>query len=334
MGIKASPTCVMAYDQAVGYLIGEPNQGMRYMFTMMNNARLSVGLQGLGLGDRAYQRALEYANERRQGRAPGAPAGEQSLIVDLPDVRRMLLTMRASNEALRCLTYLNAECLDLAVHHPDEAVRRQRAELADLLTPITKGWGTDLGVEVTSLAIQVFGGMGYIEETGVAQHYRDARIAPIYEGTNGIQAMDLVGRKLPLRAGGVVTDFLDGIAATADEVKAAGDSLAPIGDRLDEALAALREATEWLMTNGLADPNNALAGATPYLRMCGIVTGGWLLARSALAAQRAIDAGRSSGLFGQKVVTARFYCDQLLPQATGLVPAVTAGPSDLAAATF
>ena len=334
MGINASPTCVMSYEGATGYLVGEANQGMRYMFTMMNSARLSVGLQGLGLGERAYQRALEYANERRQGRAPGAPAGEQSLIVELPDVRRMLLTMRAYNEALRCLVYLNAECLDLATHHPDEAVRQQRAELADLLTPITKGWGTDLGVEVTSLAIQVFGGMGYIEETGVAQYYRDARIAPIYEGTNGIQAMDLVGRKLPMRAGGVVTDYLAGVAATADEAKAAGEALGPIGDRLAEAAASLKEATDWLMANGLADPVNALAGATPYLRMCGIVTGGWLLARSALAAQRRLEAGTGSELLEQKVVTARFYCDQLLPQAAGLLAAVTAGPSDLAAASF
>jgi alkylation response protein AidB-like acyl-CoA dehydrogenase len=334
MGINASPTCVMSYDGATGYLIGEANQGMRYMFTMMNNARLSVGLQGLGLGERAYQRAVEYANERRQGRAPGAPAGEQSLIVELPDVRRMLLTMRAYNEALRCLVYLNAECLDLAAHHPDEAVRQQRAELADLLTPITKGWGTDLGVEVTSLAIQVFGGMGYIEETGVAQYYRDARIAPIYEGTNGIQAMDLVGRKLPMRAGGAITDYLAGIAATADEAKAAGEALAPIGDRLAAATATLKEATDWLMANGLADPVDALAGATPYLRMCGLVTGGWLLARAALAAQQRIDAGDTSDLLAQKVVTARFYCDQLLPQAAGLVPAVTAGSGDLAAASF
>jgi alkylation response protein AidB-like acyl-CoA dehydrogenase len=334
MGIKASPTCVMAYDGATGYLIGEANQGMRYMFTMMNNARLSVGLQGLGLGERAYQRALEYANERRQGRAPGAPAGEQSLIVDLPDVRRMLLTMRAYNEALRCLVYLNAECLDLAAHHPDEAVRQQRTELADLLTPITKGWGTDLGVDVTSLAIQVFGGMGYIEETGVAQYYRDARIAPVYEGTNGIQAMDLVGRKLPMRAGGAITDYIAGIAAAAEEIKGAGESLGPIGDRLAESVVGLREATDWLLANGLADPVNALAGATPYLRMCGIVTGGWLLARSALAAQRRLDAGDASALLEQKIVTARFYCDQLLPQAAGLVAAVTAGPQDLAAATF
>ena len=337
MGIKASPTCVMAYEDAVGYLIGEPNAGMRYMFTMMNTARLSVGLQGLALGERAYQRAVQYANERRQGRAPGAPRGEQSLIVDLPDVRRMLLTMRALNEASRCLAYLNAECLDHAIHHPDEAVRAQRQELADLLTPITKGWGTDMGVEVTSLAIQVFGGMGYIEETGVSQYYRDARIAPIYEGTNGIQAMDLVGRKLPVRAGGAVTDYLAGIAGTADEVSAAGGDLGSIGPRLSSAVGVLRDATEWLMANGLADPTNALAGATPYLRMMGTVTGGWLLARSALAAQRRLAAGATGAeadLYQQKIVTARFYCDQILPTAEGLLPSITAGPADLAAATF
>ena len=334
MGIKASPTCVMAYEDAVGYLIGEPNAGMRYMFTMMNNARLSVGLQGLALGERAYQQAVAYAQERRQGRAPGAPPGEQSLIVDLPDVRRMLLTMRAINEAVRALTYLTGECLDHAVHNPDDAARQQRSELADLLTPITKGWGTDMGVEVTSLAIQVFGGMGYIEETGVAQYYRDARIAPIYEGTNGIQAMDLVGRKLPMRAGGVITDFLASIEATAAEVTAAGEALAPIGDRLAAGHRVLKEATDWLMANGLADPTNALAGATPYLRMSGFVTGGWLLAKSALAAQRQIDAGATDGFLAQKIVTARFFCDQLLPQADGLLAAVTAGPADLAAASF
>jgi alkylation response protein AidB-like acyl-CoA dehydrogenase len=335
MGINASPTCVMAYEDAVGYLIGEANQGMRYMFTMMNTARLSVGLQGLGLGERAYQRAVAHAKERRQGRAPSAPPGEQSPIVELPDVRRTLLTMRAYNEALRCLVYLNAECLDLAAHHPNEAVRQQRAGLADLLTPITKGWGTDLGVEVTSLAIQVFGGPGYIEETGVAQYYRDARIAPIYEGTNGIQAVDLVGRKLPLRAGAVMADFLAGIAATADDARGGGEALAPISARLAEAHATLQATTDWLQASTLSDPEATLAGATPYLRMCGIVTGGWLLARSALAAQRRLDRdGAGTELLEQKVVTARFYCDQLLPQAAGLRAAVTAGPTDLVAASF
>ena len=185
MGINASPTCVMAYEDAVGYLVGEPNQGMRYMFKMMNTARLSVGIEGLAVGDRAYQQAVAYANERVQA--------ANATIVEHPDVRRMLLTMRAYLEALRCVHYLNAESIDLAKAHPDEAVRTARGELVDVLTPISKGWGTDLGVELTSLALQVHGGMGYVEETGVAQHYRDIRIAPIYEGTNGIQAIDLVG---------------------------------------------------------------------------------------------------------------------------------------------
>jgi 3-(methylthio)propanoyl-CoA dehydrogenase len=336
MGINASPTCVMAYDGAVGYLIGEANQGMRYMFKMMNNARLSVGVSGLSLGERSYQAAVEYATERRQGRAPGAAAGDSSPIIDHPDVRRMLLTMRAQIEALRCLAYLNAESLDLADRHPDEDVRTWRQELADLLTPITKSWGTDLGVELTSLAVQVHGGMGYIEETGVAQHYRDIRIAPIYEGTNGIQAMDLVGRKLPMRAGGVVADFLAGIEATAGELSDGGDDdLATIGKRLADAQSSLKETTDWMLANGLADANNAFAGATPYLRMCGIVTGGWLLARSALAARRALDDGEGDAAFlRQKIVTARFYAEQLLPQAAGLAPAVTAGPGDLLAVEF
>jgi alkylation response protein AidB-like acyl-CoA dehydrogenase len=335
MGINASPTCVMAYDGAVGYLISEPNEGMRYMFKMMNNARLSVGVEGLALGERAYQQAVAYAHERRQGRAPGAPPGEPSPIVDHPDVRRMLLTMRAQIEALRCLVYLNAESLDLAAHAPDADVRTWRQELADLLTPITKGWGTDLGVELTSLAVQVHGGMGYIEETGVAQHYRDARIAPIYEGTNGIQAIDLVGRKLPMRSGGVIADFLAQIEATAAELSGAEGDLATIGKRLADALASLRQTTDWLLANGLADVTNALAGATPYLRMCGIVTGGWLLARSAQAAQRALDEGRGDADFlRQKLVTAKFYAEQLLPQAAGLAPSVTAGPADLLSASF
>jgi alkylation response protein AidB-like acyl-CoA dehydrogenase len=335
MGINASPTCVMAYDDAIGYLIGEANDGMRYMFTMMNNARVSVGVSGLALGERAYQDAVAYAHERRQGRAPGAPKGETSPIVDHPDVRRMLLTMRAQVEALRCLAYVNAESIDLAARHPDEAVRTWRGELADLLTPMTKGWGTDVGVELTSIGVQVHGGMGYIEETGVAQHYRDIRIAPIYEGTNGIQAMDLVGRKLPMRAGGVMADFLAGIEATAAELSGAGTTLGSIGKHLADAHAVLKATTDWLLANGLADPNNALAGATPYLRMCGIVTGGWLLARSAQAAQRLLDAGEGDADFlTQKLVTAKFYAEQLLPQAAGLASAVTAGPADLQAAAF
>jgi alkylation response protein AidB-like acyl-CoA dehydrogenase len=340
MGIKASPTCVLSYgeqgDGAVGYLIGEENAGMRYMFTMMNNARLSVGLEGLSLAERAYQMALAYAKERRQGRAPGAAPGEQSTIVEHPDVRRMLLTMRSSIGALRGIIYANAAALDRARSHPDEAVRQRTQELAELLTPVSKGWGTDLGVELTSLAIQVFGGMGYIEETGVAQHFRDARIAPIYEGTNGIQAMDLVGRKLPMRAGGAVADYLGGIESTVAQLAEAGDDLASIRTALADALAALRTATDWVLANGLTDPLDALAGATPYLRLFSVVTGGWVMGQQALAAHRLLaDAAPSDKAFcEEKLVDARFFCEQLLPQAAGLVPAVTATNRDLAAARF
>ena len=338
MGINASPTCVMAYEDAVGYLIGEPNQGMRYMFRMMNTARLSVGLEGLAVGDRAYQQAVAYANERVQGRPVGAASDGAATIIEHADVRRMLLTMKAHLEALRCLLYLNAESIDLARVHPDEVVRTARGELVDLLTPISKGWGTDLGVELTSLAVQVHGGMGYVEETGVAQHYRDIRIAPIYEGTNGIQAIDLVGRKLGLRGGAVVRDFLDTIDRTAEEARATGD-VAELGARLAAANTVFRSATEWLIEHGAADPNSALAGAAPYLRMAGLVTGGWLLTRSALAAAALLaadgdGAGFSDEFLAQKLVTARFYATQLLPQAAGLLHAVTAGDRDLYAATF
>ncbi len=328
MGIKASPTCVMDYDDAVGYLIGEENAGMRYMFTMMNNARLGVGLEGLALSERAWQMARTYAEERRQGRAPGSAPGTSSPIIEHPDVRRMLLTMKALVEAQRALVLLNAQALDVAGHHGDESVRTEAADLADLLTPLTKAWCTDMGVEVTSLAVQVHGGMGFIEETGVAQLYRDARIAPIYEGTNGIQAMDLVGRKLPMRGGAVIGAFLDGIDATIAELRAGDEALVAIGDALADGLAEVREATSWIFEHGLANPTDALAGATPYLRMLSTLTGGWLLGRGALAARRVLSedtAGGDEGFYEAKVVTARFFAEQLLPAASGLKTSVTGG---------
>ncbi len=248
----------------------------------------------------------------------------------------MLLTMRSSIEAIRGVIYLNAAAIDRATHAADEADRAAGQELADLLTPVSKGWGTDLGVDLTSLAIQVFGGMGYIEETGVAQHYRDARIAPIYEGTNGIQAMDLVGRKLPMRAGGAVTDYLARIDAVDGELAAAGDELASIRSALADGVKALRTATDWLLANGMGSPLDALAGATPYLRLFSVVTGGWVMARQALAATAALAeaAPGDKAFYEGKVLTARFFCEQLLPQASGLVPAITATNRDLAAATF
>ena len=334
LGIRASPTCVMSFGDAggaVGYLIGEANQGMRYMFTMMNTARLSVGVQGLATAERAYQDALRYAQERRQGRAVGAPAGEPSPIVEHPDVRRMLLTMKAYLEAMRAMLYTNAVSIDLARHHPDRAEREARRELADLLTPISKAWCTDLGVDLTSIGLQVHGGMGYVEETGVAQYLRDSRIAPIYEGTNGIQAIDLVMRKVPMRGGGVVKDLLAQMEALDRELSAVGSELGGVRSALANGVSALQEATDWIMSHGRAEPNDALAGAAPYLRLSGLVIGGWLMARSALAASRLLpNAGGSNVVFlREKISTARFYTEQLLPQTAGLLPAVTAGAGPL-----
>ena len=334
MGIKASPTCVMSYgengDGAVGYLIGEANQGMRYMFTMMNNARLSVGLEGLALAERAYQDALQYAQERQQGRAPGTPAGETSFIVELPDVRRMLLTMKAIIDATRAIIYTNAQAIDIANHHPDPEVAARSQELVELLTPVSKGFGTDMGIEATSLAIQVYGGMGYIEESGVPQHFRDARITSIYEGTNGIQAIDLVGRKLPMRGGGVVADFLAGVVALDAELAAAGESLAVVREQLAAALAVVDDTVAWLTEHGVADVRNALAGATPFLRMFSLLVGARYLAEAALAAQADLAAGGGdTEHLEARVVIARFYAENLLPAVHGLAPSVTAGFDDL-----
>jgi alkylation response protein AidB-like acyl-CoA dehydrogenase len=329
MGIHASPTCTLVYEDAVGELIGEANEGMRYMFTMMNNARLSVGLEGLALAERSHQQAVEFAKERKQGRAVGGPPGEQAEIIEHADVRRMLLTQKALIEAMRGLMYLNGRSIDLANHHPDAAVRQEHQEIADLFTPLSKGWGTERGLDATSLGIQVHGGMGYIEETGAAQHFRDARIPPIYEGTNGIQAMDLVGRKLPMRGGAVVTDHLDRMQATADELTASGDEdLVAIGGKLAEGVTAAREATTWLIEHGLADPNDALAGSTPYLELLGTVTGAWVLGWEALIV-RGEGVEESQAFRDAKVVTARFFAENLLPPAFGLVSAVTSGAAPL-----
>ncbi len=250
MGVKASPTCVMDYgsesDGAVGWLLGEPHAGMRTMFTMMNNARLGVAIEGLGLSVRAYQQAVAYAKERLQGRAVGAEPGTRSPIAEHPDVRRMLLTMKSSIEALRAMCYFDAFHLDRSDRHPDSAERDRSTELVELLTPLCKAWGTDLGVEVSSLAMQVHGGMGYIEETGVAQHYRDARITPIYEGTNGIQAIDLVGRKLGIRQGAAFADLVERIRQTIAELSDCGDAGVAIAARLTDATDAVEEAARWL----------------------------------------------------------------------------------------
>ncbi len=330
LGIHASPTCVMAYGEergAVAYLVGEENAGMRCMFTMMNDARLHVGLEGLGLSVRAYQQALDYAQERRQGRAIGGQKDQPSPIIEHPDVRRMLMTMKANIEAMRALILDTSAAGDRSDHAIDEETGVAAANRAALLTPIAKAWSTDLGVELTSLGVQIYGGMGFIEEAGAAQHWRDSRIAPIYEGTNGIQAMDLVMRKISLAGGSVVDGYLAEMEATAGALTASSDGLASMGEVLQNAIAQLRETTDWLLR---ADPIDSLAGATPYLKQFGVVAGGYYLARSALIADELLSGGDDPWLRA-KIDTARFYIDQILPQAAGVAPAVSAGADQLLA---
>jgi alkylation response protein AidB-like acyl-CoA dehydrogenase len=334
MGIRASPTCVLAYgddsDGAVGYLIGEENAGMRYMFTMMNNARLGVGVEGLGLAERSYQKALAYARERKQGYAPGAARGEKSSIIEHPDVRRQLLTMKAYTESMRLLALTAAYQIDIARHGADEAIRTAAEEMVELLIPLVKSYCTDVAETVTSIGIQVHGGMGFIEETGAAQFYRDAKITQIYEGTNGIQAMDLVGRKLPMRAGGVYQDQIARMNATLEALAGAGEELAPVHRELSTAVAALEDATAWILNEGMADPVQALSAATPYQRLFATTVAGWLMAEQGLVASRLIAEGHDdAGTAEVKLVTARFFAEHLLPQVHGLVAPVKAGKTDL-----
>ncbi|MFC7334442.1 acyl-CoA dehydrogenase [Rhodocista pekingensis] len=330
LGIHASPTAVMAFGDnggATGFLIGEENRGIEYMFTMMNNARLGVGVQGVGIAERAYQQARDYARTRVQSRALTGRDPAPVAIINHPDVRRMLLTAKSQIEAARALCYLTAAAFDRAKRHPDAEERRRAKALNDLLTPITKAWCTDLGVESASLGVQVHGGMGFIEETGAAQHLRDARIAPIYEGTNGIQANDLVFRKVARDGGETALRLLAGIRDTAAAAKdRPGDDMAVIGGNLADAAAALEQATTWLVEAAKSDPAAAAAGAVPYLRMSGIVIGGWLSAKAAIAAQALMAApGEDRRFLDGKLITTRFYADQILPQVHGLLKPVVEG---------
>ena len=316
LGIHASPTCTMVYGDhggAVGFLIGEEHKGMACMFTMMNWARLAVGLQGVGIAERATQQALAYARDRKQG-----PGGA---IIAYPDVKRMLLTMRTLTGAARAICYATGIAIDRSLRAKTEAARRSAHERASLLTPVAKAFSTDIGTEVASLGVQVHGGMGYIEETGAAQHFRDARIAAIYEGTNGIQAIDLVARKVPLEGGKATSLYIDELRGT---VKAVSESNAPaFGEtaaRLNEAVESLARATQWLLAQKSSDA--ALAGATPYLRLFGNAAGGCMLAQEALASLRQGDgAGRT--------VLARFFAENLVVQASGLERSVTEGADSI-----
>jgi len=318
LGIHASPTCVMSYEGAEAELVGAPHQGLALMFLMMNAARLNVGAQGAGIAERAYQQARDYALERRQGRSVWSDDVPARLI-DLPDVRRMLLLMKAKTEAARAICLSTAVAADLA-EHAATAEDRERAKLREeLLVPVAKAWSTDVGVEVASLGIQVHGGPGFIEEAGAAQFYRDSRIAPIYEGTNGIQAMDLVGRKLPLAGGEPIRALFTDMRSTLPDFDK------PVAGHLLEAIAATERATEWLNLN--RGSTDALAGATTYLKLLGDTVGGWLLAKAAHAAASLDDKVYARG----KLALARLFATQVLTQAPGLADAVQSGSGELEA---
>ena len=334
LGAHASPTCVMLYEDAKAEMIGAPNQGLAAMFIMMNAARLQVGVQGVGVAERAYQQALNFSLERKQGRSAWTGT-TPTRIFDHPDVRRSLMLMKARIEAARGICFSTAVAADLAkvaVNPVDRDSARLREEL---LTPIAKAWSTDMAVEVASMGLQIHGGMGFIEETGAAQYYRDARILPIYEGTNGVQAIDLMGRKLALGKGQAVRELVADIFVTAAALKSADDAwLHTIGQRLEAGLAAVQSATGWLIERrGHAQPD-ALAGATPYLRLLGDVVGGWMLGKQALAASAHIAAGEGpQDYWRTRIGLARVYSEQILAQAPGLTQAVTQGAVDLFRAT-
>jgi hypothetical protein len=316
MGIHASPTCTMVYGDkggATGWLIGEEHKGMLCMFTMMNRARLAVGLQGVAIAERALQQAMAYARERKQmGHA----------IADYPDVKRMLLTMRGLTGAARAICYATGVALDRSIRGKDEAARKTAHERASLLTPVAKAFSTDIGIEVASLGVQVHGGMGFIEETGAAQHYRDARIAAIYEGTNGIQAVDLVTRKIPLDGGNTVAACIGQLRETVAAVKASNaPAFGDTAPRLAEAVDSLERATQWLLAQ--KSSQDALAGATPYLRLFGNAAGGCMLADQALAALR--DGGDAAA----RVALARFFADNVAIAANGLERSVTEGAASI-----
>jgi alkylation response protein AidB-like acyl-CoA dehydrogenase len=330
LGIHGSPTCTMVYgDQggAVGWLIGEENRGMQCMFTMMNNARLAVGLQGVAVAERATQQALAFARERRQGRLPGAGSGSVAIIAH-PDVKRMLLTMRALTAAARAVCYVTAAAIDRSHRAGGEAAEAAR-ERAALLTPVAKAFSSDVGIEVASLGVQVHGGMGYIEETGAAQHYRDARIAAIYEGTNGIQAIDLVTRKLPLKHGAVLKTFLAELRETVAAVAAVNDpGFGSTATRLAEAVDSVERASAWLLGRLDRAPEAALAGATPFLRLFALAAGGVMLARQALAARRLAHGLEAA----PRVALARFFAEHFAVQAAGLERLVTEGSDSVTGA--
>jgi alkylation response protein AidB-like acyl-CoA dehydrogenase len=335
LGIHASPTCVLAYGDgngAIGYLVGEENRGLEYMFTMMNHARLAVGVEGVAVGERAYQHALEHARTRVQGREIGQKSGDRVTIIHHPDVRRMLLSMRAQVEAMRALAYFAAATLDKAKRHPDLAEKRRSQALLDFLTPIVKGWCTEQGVEVASTGIQVHGGMGFVEETGAAQYLRDARITTIYEGTTGIQANDLIGRKVAHEKAATALAVIEAMRRVDALLAQAGGELAGLRANLKESVDCLADATRWLVETYPKDAKGASGVAVPFLKLFGTVAGGWMMARAALAAQAKLTQPNADRDFLEaKLATARFFAEHELPRAIPLAREVTRGAASVLA---
>ena len=331
LGIHASPTAIMAYgdkEGAIGTLVGEANRGLEYMFIMMNRARFDVGLQGLAISDRAFQHALNFARTRVQGTETGVRGGGRVAIIKHPDVRRMLMSMKSRTEAMRALAYVVAAGIDKAQRHPDASERSRNQAMVDLLIPVVKGWSTELSIDIASTGVQIHGGMGFIEETGAAQYLRDARILTIYEGTTGIQANDLVGRKILRDQGAAARAAIAEMQQVLAAIEATGgDDFTVIRNGLADAIALLEQAIAWVLATYPTDPRAVLAGAVPLLHLFGIVAGGWQSARGALAAANHLAAGdnEEAGFYRAKIGTVRFYADHVLSQASGLAHAVMHG---------
>ena len=329
LGIKASPTAVLQFGDhggAIGYLVGEENRGLEYMFIMMNAARYAVGMQGIAIAERAYQKAVAYARDRVQSRPVDGSMKESATIIHHPDVRRMLMTMRAHTEGCRAMATVAAAAYDAAHHHADAQVRKDNAAFYEFMVPLVKGYSTEMGIEVASLGVQVHGGMGFIEETGAAQHYRDARILTIYEGTTAIQANDLVGRKTARDGGAVAHAIAAQIAKTEQALHASSSAAAQtVAARLEAARLAYLDVVDFVVKNTKSSPNAVFAGSVPYLLLAGRLVAGWQLARSLLVADALLQKGQGSGFMQAKIVTAQFYADHVLSAIPGMRDAIVAG---------
>ena len=334
MGINGNPTCTMNLGEkggAVGYLVGQANEGLKYMFIMMNAARFSVGVQGMALADRAYQAALQYAKERVQFRDVASRSPEPKRIIEHPDVRRMLMTMKSQIEAMRALSYVTAASLDFSHKHPDEKVRKEHKAFVELMIPVVKGWCTETAIDICSTALQVFGGVGYVEETGIAQQFRDVRITTIYEGTTGIQALDLVGRKLEQDMGATATRVIGQMQKVAKELEESGnEDVKALAGPFSKAIGALAESSQWIGMTAMGDLRKAVACSVPYLKLWGITAGAWQLARAAQIAAAKIAAGDAeSEFYKAKITTAKFYASHILSQSAWLKLQITQGSGDV-----